>query len=75
MRGICFEDVIEAFENNQFLVDINHHSKKYSHQRILVVRINNYAYAVPYVINREKKEVFLKTIFASRILTLKYTRR
>jgi hypothetical protein len=44
--------------------------EKYAGQRILVIGINNYAYLVPYVENKE--EVFLKTIIPSRKATEKY---
>jgi hypothetical protein len=42
---------------------------------LFVVEIDNYAYVVPYLINRQKREVFLKTIYASRVLTKKYLRK
>lgn len=74
-RGISFENIIDALEKGKLLADTSHHSKKYPHQRIYVVEITKYAYAVPYVINHKKKEIFLKTIFASRVFTPKYINR
>lgn len=71
-RGIGFEDVIIAVEEEKILGDIKHGSKKYLHQRILMVKIKNYVYAVPYVIDKAKKVIFLKTVYPSRVLTAKY---
>ncbi len=71
-RGISFEDVQDAIEKDNLLADITHPSQKHPHQRIYVVEIKGYIYAVPYVINPEKKEIFLKTIYPSRILTKQY---
>ena len=72
-RGVCFKDVIEAIKKGQILDDLKHKdSKKYPRQRILVVEIDKYVYAVPYVWNNKKGELFLKTVYPSRILTKKY---
>jgi hypothetical protein len=72
MRGVCFDDIVDALEQNQFLDDIAHPNKKYSHQRMYVVAIGTYVYAVPYVIDEKKQEIFLKTMYASRVLTKQY---
>jgi hypothetical protein len=40
---------------------------KYGHQKILVVRIQDYAYLVPYV--ESEDEIFLKSIIPSRKAT------
>ena len=75
-RGICFEDVVEAIKKGRILDDLKHkQQQKYPQQRILVIKINKYAYAVPYVINEEKGEIFLKTVYPSRVLTKKYLRK
>lgn len=71
-RGVCFDDVIDALELNQELADISHPNNERSNQKVYVVRINNYAYAVPYTLDRKKKEIFLKTVYPSRVLTKKY---
>lgn len=71
-RGFCFDDVLQAIEEKKIWDDLNHPSQKYSHQRILVVKKGEYIYAVPYVINPNKKTVFLKTVYPSRVLTEKY---
>jgi hypothetical protein len=71
-RSISFEDVIEALREGKLLADISHPNQKHSHQRIYVVRIKEYAYAVPYILNLKKQEIFLKTIYPSRFFTKKY---
>lgn len=67
-RGITFEDVLEAFQQENLLADIAHPSRKHPRQRLYVVKINEYAYAVPYIIDARRKEIFLKTIYPSRAL-------
>ena len=71
-RGVGFEDVLVAIKGDKILGDFKHHSKKFSHQRILAIEIGEYVYAVPYVINPKRKTVFLKTVYPSRVLTDKY---
>lgn len=71
-RGIGFEDVQEAIENDKLLANIKHPSRTHTQQRLYVVEIKGYVYAIPYVINKEKKEIFLKTIYPSRVLTKQY---
>jgi uncharacterized DUF497 family protein len=62
-RGVSFEDVIKALENDKILAKIEG-AKKYPHQMQYLVNINDYPYAVPYVEDDEK--IFLKTIIPSR---------
>lgn len=71
-RGISFEDVQQALKINKLLADIVHYSRKHAKQRIYIVEIKQYAYAVPYVVNIEKQEIFLKTIYPSRVFTKIY---
>ncbi len=71
-RGISFDDVILHLKNGDLLADKKHTDKARSHQRLYVVRIDNYAYAVPYVINELKREIFLKTAYPSRRFTKLY---
>ena len=68
-RNICFEDIIEVIELNGVVDDLK--NKNFSQQRILVVRIREYIYAVPYVI-KSPAIIFLKTIYPSRKLHKKY---
>jgi hypothetical protein len=70
-RGIGFEDIINAVQLGGTLAILNHPNKKrFPKQRFLIVNINNYAYAVPYVEN--ENEIFLKTIYPSRKHTKRY---
>lgn len=71
-RGIDFEEIIEAIAQGALLADIAHPSMSRLNQRLYVVKIKKYAYAVPYVINKQKNEIFLKTIWPDSDLTKKY---
>ena len=71
-RGISFEDVLDALKKGQLLADIAHFSIKHPRQNLYVVKIKKYAYAIPYITNIQKKEIFLKTIYPSRALTRIY---
>ena len=70
-RGIGFEQIVEAINNNQVLAKLEHtNPRKYKNQKIYVLNINNYAYCVPYV--KQKQVVFFKTIYASHKYKKKY---
>lgn len=72
-RGVGFDDVIEAIYNGSLLDDINHFNKeKYPNQRIYIVRIKTNIYAVPYIIDKKRNVLFLKTIYPNRRLKNKY---
>ncbi len=71
-RGLGFKDVLLAIEEERILDDLSHHNQKYHSQRILVIKIIGYVYAVPYVMDLKRKIIFLKTIYPSRVLTEKY---
>lgn len=73
-RGIGFDEIIEAIGEGSLLADIAHPSRSRPNQRLYAVKIKGYVYAVPYVVNTQKKEIFLKTVYASRTLTRKYTK-
>lgn len=73
VRKISFEEVIMAIENGDLLDDIDHFNKvRYKNQRIFIVKIRRYIYAVPYVIDSKRSVIFLKTIYPSRQLNKKY---
>lgn len=75
-RGVCFEDVVKAIKQGKILDDLKHRQKsRYYNQRILVIEIEKYAYAVPYVYSEKKGTIFLKTVYPSRVLTKKYLRK
>lgn len=69
-RGISFEDIVFHIHNGDLLAKLDHPSSKYPWQQIFIVRIDNYAYMVPFVENDEK--YFLKTIIPSRKMTRDY---
>lgn len=71
-RKLCFEDVLKAIEKNKILDDCKSSSPKYLHQRILVIKREDYIYAVPYVLDPKRKTVFLKTVYPRRVLTERY---
>lgn len=70
-RGVSFEDVLFALQSGGLLDDGSHpNTDKHPNQRLFVVRIDDYAWLVPYVEN--DKEFFLKTIIPSRKATKKF---
>ena len=73
-RNICFEQIVSCIEKG-FLIDIIQHpnKSKYPNQNILIINVNNYAYLVPFVLEKENT-YFLKTIIPSRDATKKYLR-
>ena len=73
-RGVGFEDIKRAVDKHQLLDDFPHPNKgKYPNQRLMVVKINDYGYLVPYVESEGK--LFLKTIIPSRKATKLYLRK
>jgi len=72
-RGVTFEQVVMHIENGDVLDVIEHPNQaKYGQQQVLVIQINDYVYAVPFV--QQKESRFLKTIVPSRKLTKQYLR-
>jgi hypothetical protein len=71
-RDISFEDVLKSIKEKKIIDNIAHPNKKYPRQQLYIIQIKKYVYAVPYIINIEKQEIFLKTIYPSRVLTKKY---
>ena len=70
-RGISFEDVVFALYSGGLLDDLVHPNReKYPNQRLFVVRIDDYAWLVPYLENDD--EFFLKTVIPSRKATKRY---
>lgn len=67
-RGLGFEQIVVAVEGGSLLQVVSHpNPAKYPRQRIMVVRIDAYAYLVPFV--EEEDHFFLKTIIPSRKAT------
>jgi uncharacterized DUF497 family protein len=70
--GVSFEDAELAIATGGLLDDIQHpNTEKYKHQRIMIVAIDGYAYAVPYV-KQTDGSFFLKTLYPNRYYTRKY---
>lgn len=70
-RGISFEQVVMHIERADVLDVYKHpNQKKYPNQQILIVKIEGYAYLVPFAESKEGR--FLKTIMPSRKATLHY---
>ncbi|WFE68104.1 BrnT family toxin [Thiomicrospira sp. R3] len=70
-RGLCFEDVVFAVQQDKLLDDVVHPNKEqYPNQRIMVIELEGYVYLVPYIENEQ--EIFLKTIIPSRKARKKY---
>jgi uncharacterized DUF497 family protein len=64
-RHVTFEQVIEAILDDKVLLDTAHPNQaKYPHQRLMVVELNQYTYAVPYLIDGDG--FVLKTIYPDR---------
>ena len=73
-RQISFEEIVFYIEQGNLLDILEHpNAEKYEGQRIFVVKVDNYAYLVPFVESEE--EVFLKTVIPSRKATRDYLRR
>ena len=66
-RGISFEEISEAK-----LVDIKDHPFR-ENQRIMLFEYKGYIWLVPFVEN--EREIFLKTIYASRKYTKIYKQK
>ena len=69
-RGISFEAIAAAIENDRLLGDVDHPGPNRKHQRMFVVDLEGYACAVPYVI--DGNTAFLKTAFRSRNMQKRY---
>ena len=67
-RGVSFQEVSLAIEDEKNILDMFAHPnvRAYPHQMMLVVKIKNYACAIPFV--QDGKKIFLKTIYKSRKL-------
>ncbi|MDD5657017.1 MAG: toxin [Elusimicrobia bacterium] len=67
-RGIGFEQVVLHIERGDVLGVYEHpNRKRYPNQRLLIMKVDNYAFLVPFVETAEGK--FLKTIIPSRKAT------
>lgn len=74
-RDVSFEQVLLAIDEGDLLDDLRHpNSQKYPNQDvfIILIRIKNYIYIVPYI--ETEDEIFLKTIIPSRKLNKIYNK-
>lgn len=73
-RGISFEVAVFQIENGGLLDILEHPNQaKYPEQRIFIIRIDNYAYLVPF--RETVEETNLITMIPSRKMTRKYLGR
>lgn len=71
-RGIGFEEVSVAIETGNVMAVLKHpNKKKFPNQKIFIIKMKNYIYAVPFIETEE--EIFLKTIYPSRKYKKKFT--
>jgi len=67
-RGISFERIVfEIGSGNELAVLEHPNQEKYPGQRISMVQVDDYVYAVPFI--ETETEIFLKTIIPSRKAT------
>jgi len=70
-RNVCFEQVVLHIAQGDLLDILEHPNKaRYPNQKVLVVKMIDYVYAVPFVEDGDIR--FLKTIIPSRKLTRDY---
>jgi uncharacterized DUF497 family protein len=70
-RGISFERIVfEMASGNELAVLEHPNQEKYPGQKIAMVQVDEYVYAVPFI--ETDTELFLKTIIPSRKATRQY---
>lgn len=70
-RGISFERVVFEISCGNELAVLEHpNQEKYPGQKISMVQVDDYVYAVPFM--ESEAEIFLKTIIPSRKATRQY---
>lgn len=75
-RKVSFEEVIDEINADRVLEDYQHPNKlKYPNQSIFLVRIRGYICKIPYVEDKKRQTVFLKTIYHNRTANKKYEKR
>jgi hypothetical protein len=68
-RNICFDDILPLIEEYDWLAIVDHPDpQKYPGQSVFVLAFGGECYAVPFVMDVEKKLIFLKTLYPSRKL-------
>ena len=70
-RGISFERIVFEISSGNELAVLEHpNQEKYPGQKISMVRVDDYVYAVPFV--ESDTEIFLKTIIPNRRATRQF---
>ena len=65
-RGISFQRIAELYADELYEAVIKHPTRP--NQQILVMKIDGYTWAVPFVFEDEGKTIFFKTAYRSRKL-------
>lgn len=68
-RNISFDEISEIILREEYLDILENPARK--DQMIFVVRLNNYIYVVPFIID-EDENIILKTAYPSRKFNKKY---
>lgn len=71
-RGIGFDEILIFIQNGNILDNLKHPAAERPNQRLYLIKIEEHVYVVPYVIDKSKHEIFLKTIYPSRKYTNLY---
>ncbi len=70
-RGVSFERIVfEIASGNELAVLEHPNQEKYPGQKISMVQVDDYVYAVPFI--EREDEIFLKTIIPSRKATRQF---
>jgi uncharacterized DUF497 family protein len=70
-RGISFERIVFEISGGNELAVVDHpNQERYPGQKVALVQVEDYVYAVPFV--ETDTEIFLKTIIPSRKATRQY---
>jgi len=71
IRGVTFEDIVYHIAHGDLLDALQHPNQdRYPGQRMFVVKVQRYAYIVPFV--EDDNVIFLKTVIPSRKMTRLY---
>lgn len=68
-RNISFEEISEKILNKEYIDILENPSR--NDQNIFVIELNQYIYAVPFIIDQEEN-IILKTAYPSRKLQKKF---
>jgi uncharacterized DUF497 family protein len=68
-RNISFDEISEIILQEEYLDILENPGRR--EQKIFIVRLKNYIYVVPFIIN-EDENIILKTAFPSRKFNKKY---